>query len=334
MNNLLLQAMTNKYVDRWMMKLIGPSVTIYTLHRPHPSNQSYHGADETLLEHCLEFSVRRGYRFASIDEVVHDAMQGKEITQPTLCFTLDDGYADQLSRLVPVLLRYEAKPTLFVISDFVDQIDWPWDAKIAYLIWNTPLSQFQINIGNTSLELDCSSVERRINSRRKLSHHAKTLKKADLLALLRTLEAQCAVPIPKAAPTEYKPVSWEGLREYEAQGLKVGAHSRSHFVLSALDDDDVLEELSHSKRRIEAELNNPSQVFCYPSGTIRDYSTSHPALVESAGFSAAVTTISKPTNLHSVRENRYQIDRIGFPETLEKFARYSSWVEVLRNKLA
>jgi len=333
MNNLLLHAMTNKFVDRWVMKLMGPSVTIYTLHRPSPSDHSFHGIDENLLERCLEFSIQRGYNFVSIDELVDAAVNGKELTKPTLCFTLDDGYADQLSRLVPTLLRYNAKPTLFVISDFVDQVDWPWDAKVAYIIWYTPLAQIKVDTAGIKLELDCSSTERRINSRRKLSHHAKSLKKSELLELLQSLEKSCGISIPQVPPKDYVPVTWQNLREYESQGLRVGAHSRSHFVLSALTDDEVLEELDHSRRRVHAELSNPSRVFCYPSGTIRDYSSSHPFLVEKSGFSSAVTTNSKPTNLDSIRRNPYQIDRIGFPETFEKFVRYSSWVEVLRNKL-
>ena len=144
----------------------------------------------------------------------------------------------------------------------------------------------------------------------------------------------CGVNVPESAPEEYAPATWEELRTCEQRGLRVGAHSRSHLVLSALSDEEILQELTYSKHRIESELNNPSRVFCYPSGTARDFSATHPRLVEQVGFSSAITTISKPTNLHMIRNNLYRIDRIGFPETFDKFVRYSSWIEVLRNKLS
>lgn len=334
MNNLLLQVMTNKYVDHWMTKLVGPFVTIYTLHRPKPANNSFHGVDEHLLDRCLQFAIQRGYRFASIDELVDAAINQRELTQPTLCFTLDDGYADQLSRLIPVLLKYQAKPTLFAITDFVDQIDWPWDAKVAYVIWNTQAEQFSIESAGKILSLDCSTREGRVISRRMLSQHAKTLDKQGLTDFLQTLERVCGVLLPAQAPEGYTPTSWDDLRSYEQQGLRIGAHSRSHLVLSALSDEQILHELRHSKDRVEQELKNPSQVFCYPSGTARDFSSAHPRLVEQVGFSSAITTISKPTNLQIMRDNIYQIDRIGFPESFDKFVRYSSWIEVLRNKLS
>lgn len=334
MNHLLLQAMTNKYVDRWMTKLVGPFVTIYTLHRPNPANHSFHGIDEALLDRSLQFAVERGYRFASIDELVEAAVKRQELTHPTLCFTLDDGYADQLTRLVPVLLKYQAKPTLFTITDFVDRIDWPWDAKVSYIIWHTPHTHFTIESNGKSLELNCSSAGHRVNARRALCHHAKKLNRKALHDFLQQLQTVCDVEIPAQAPEDYAPATWEALREYEQQGLRIGAHSRSHLVLSALSDEEILEELTYSKRRVETELANPSRVFCYPSGTARDFSVAHPRLVEQVGFSSAITTISKPTNLNVIRNNLYQIDRIGFPETFDKFVRYSSWIEVLRNKLS
>lgn len=334
MSNLLMQVMTNKYVDHLMKKLFGPFVTIYTLHRPTPINQSFHGVDERLLERCLQFTTKRGYCFASIDELVDAAILGKKLQQPTLCFTLDDGYADQLARLIPVLLKYQAKPTLFTITDFVDQVDWPWDAKISYVMWNTRITHGTLVSEQKSLVLNCTTPQMRVATRRILAQHAKTLSKQNLQIFLLELEKICAVELPEKAPENYIPATWEVLRHYEQQGLRVGAHSRSHHVLSALSDEQVVQELAYSKARVEAELENPSKVFCYPSGTVKDFSSIHPRLVESAGFSSAITTISKPTNLRTIRKDLYQIDRIGFPETFDKFVRYSSWIEVLRNKLS
>lgn len=334
MNQVLMQMITSKYVEHLMSKVLGPFVTIYTLHRPSPSNQSFHGIDENLLEQCLRFSLKRGYEFASIDELVDAAVNNRKLTKPTLCFTLDDGYADQLSRLIPVLLKYQAKPTLFVITDFIDQVDWPWDAKVAYIVWSTSVTPCTFQNAGKSIKLDCTSPKTRVETRRALSRHAKTLGKNDLENFLAALEQICQVSVPEKAPLEHSPTSWEDLRKYEELGLRVGAHSRSHLVLKALNDDQIVHELAESKARVDGELKHPSKVFCYPSGTANDFSARHPLLVEQAGFSSAITTISRPTNLQAIRANLYQIDRIGFPETFDRFVRYSSWIEVLRNKFS
>jgi peptidoglycan/xylan/chitin deacetylase (PgdA/CDA1 family) len=335
MSKLLLQAMTSKPIDRLMTKVMGPFVTIYTLHRPTSVDHSFHGIDEHLLEQCLQYALARGYVFASIDELVTAAQSGKQLTKPTLCFTLDDGYADQAAHLIPVLLKYQAKPTLFVITDFVDQRDWPWDAKLAYMIWNLQLSQTHFVFRGQSITLDCATPERRLATRRAMSLFGKTLDKNGLREFLHVLKTACAITPPEQPPANYVPATWSQLRDLEEQGLRVGAHTCSHHVLSALNNEQVLRELQQSKARIVAEMKNPSQVFCYPSGMAKDFSASeHPPLVAEAGFSSAVTTISKPTNLVAIADRPYLIDRIGFPESLERFMRYSSWVEVLRNKIS
>lgn len=335
MSKLLLQAMTSKSVDRLMTKVMGPFVTIYTLHRPTSVDQSFHGIDEYLLEQCLQYALERDYIFASIDELVAAAQSGKRLSKPTLCFTLDDGYADQVERLIPVLLKYQAKPTLFTITDFIDRLDWPWDAKLAYMVWSSPFSQINFEFRGQEIALDCNTPARRLVARRAMSLFGKTLDKNGLRDFLQVLQNACAITPPEQAPGNYVPATWSQLRDLENQGLRVGAHTRSHHVLSALKNEQVLQELRESKARIAAEMKNPSQVFCYPSGMAKDFSASeHPSLVEEVGFSAAVTTISKPTNLAAIANNPYLIDRIGFPDSLERFKRYSSWVEVLRNKIS
>lgn len=335
MKSALLKVMTSRPVDHLMSKMIGPFVTIYTLHRPSPADKSFSGIDEGLLEQCLQYAVERGYAFASIDELVESALRGERLTKPTLCFTLDDGYADQLTRLIPVLLKYQAKPTLFAITDFVDKQDWPWDARLAYLIWNTPETQLRLESKGQELILDCANAKERIATRRAMSRYAKTLTREELPIFLAAMEQACAIAVPQQTPTNYAAANWDELRQFEQQGLRVGAHTCTHHVLSAQSDEQIIAELTGSRARIQTEMQNPSQVFCYPSGTAGDFSaTRHPALVQQAGFTAAITTISKPTNFEAMRARPFLIDRIGFPETFARFVRYSSWIEVLRSRLS
>lgn len=333
MNALMRRAMNSKGMGRYFSALAGPFVTIFMLHRPEPEDGSFNGLSEKLLERCLHYALECGYAFASIDEVVEAAFAGKPVSRPTLCFTLDDGYADQVSRLVPLLLQYEAKPTMFTITDFVDGVDWPWDAKVAYAVKHSPLQALRLVIDGETRNLDCSTPQARIQSRRQITAYAKTLRHRALAAFVAEVEAACQFALSTRAPKDYRPASWDMLRASEKEGLRVGSHSRSHSLLNALDDQQVSTELAHSRMRLSAELNNPSNVFCYPSGTAEDFSSRHEDLVKEAGYKAAVSTVSRTAYFKEIRENPYRITRIGFPRTLEQFARYSSWLEALRSKL-
>jgi peptidoglycan/xylan/chitin deacetylase (PgdA/CDA1 family) len=104
--------------------------------------------------------------------------------------------------------------------------------------------------------------------------------------------------------------------------------------LNALTDEEVVVELAHSKQRLAAELANPSDVFCYPSGKESDFSDRHLPLVREAGFIAAVSTLSKNISAKAVKDNPYSIERIGMPHDLRHFARYISWFEYLRGRIS
>jgi peptidoglycan/xylan/chitin deacetylase (PgdA/CDA1 family) len=333
MNTFMRWAITNRGLESYFSSLFGSYVTVFMLHRAAPADKSFHGISEELLERCLRYAVENGYDFMSVDEVVDCAVQRKKVSRPTLCFTLDDGYADQVSRLVPVLLRYRTKPTIFAITDFIDGLDWPWDAKLAYAVKHSPLTKCNLNVRGDITHLDLSTPEARIRSRRFVTSHVKSQRLEDLNDYISEVEAACQVSIPVEAPEDYRPATWDELRASENQGLTVGSHTRSHAVLSSLNDQRVAAELAHSKRRLSEELTRPSQVFCYPSGTKRDFSRSHEKLVKAANYQGAVSTISQTSYLSAIRQNPYRVTRIGFPTQFDKFVRYSSWFEALRSKL-
>lgn len=321
------------FLDHWMNKVLGPFVTIFTIHRASPENKAYGGLDEKLLEQCLAYATQKGYRFASVDQLVEEALSGQPIRQPTISFTLDDGYDDQVTRLLPILLRHRASPTLFVITDFLDGKTWPWDAKINHLIWNTRKEAINLSIGSHQLSLDLGSAENRKIARRQLNREFNPLNSEEQAHYLRVLAERCELPITESAPQQFMPTSWQALRDLEASGLRVGSHTQTHLVLSAASNETISNELVNSKARLSQELQNPSSVFCYPLGTKTDFNLSNIQLIQNAGYRSAVTTVANVTSIMSIKRNPYQIQRIGIPSSFEKFVRYISWKEALRSKL-
>lgn len=320
-------------LDQWMNRCFGPFVTIFTIHRASPSNNAYKGLDEALLEQCLEYATQKGYRFASVDQLVLEAMSGSFVKHPTICFTLDDGYDDQVTRLLPILLRYKTSPTLFVITDFIDGKMWPWDAKIGHLLWNTQKQSVALLIDSQQLSLDLNSVDKRKLARRQLNNALNLLDSEQQAKYIAMLADMCELPITESAPEQFMPTTWQALRELESSGLRVGSHTQTHLVLSAASDERIATELTNSKARLATELHNPSCVFCYPLGTKIDFTLSNIQLIKDAGYSAAVTTVANVTNMKSIQNYPFQIQRIGIPNSFEKFVRYISWKEALRSKL-
>jgi peptidoglycan/xylan/chitin deacetylase (PgdA/CDA1 family) len=91
---------------------------------------------------------------------------------------------------------------------------------------------------------------------------------------------------------EWRPLTWDEVRQLQRAGVEFGAHTKTHPILSTLEDDEsVREEIRGSKERIEAELNTPVIHFCYPNGRLRDTDRRVDEAVRACGFRTAVTMI-------------------------------------------
>jgi peptidoglycan/xylan/chitin deacetylase (PgdA/CDA1 family) len=84
-----------------------------------------------------------------------------------------------------------------------------------------------------------------------------------------------------------KPLMHAGqLREWQARGLELGSHTRSHPRLHELPADLALQEVVGSRRALQELTGAPIAHFCYPYG---DCSAAVAAIVRGAGYESAVT---------------------------------------------
>jgi peptidoglycan/xylan/chitin deacetylase (PgdA/CDA1 family) len=82
----------------------------------------------------------------------------------------------------------------------------------------------------------------------------------------------------------------EQLRQWVAGGQEVGAHTRHHADLLALEGQVLEDEILLSKEELSAMVKPGVEHFCYPYG---NYDASHAALAQRAGFVSATTTRRK-----------------------------------------
>lgn len=333
MDTNLHRLLASSSISALMNFIVGHYVTIYMIHRPQPLDGAYEGLTPALLEECIVYAKNAGFEFAAIDEILSDALAGRKPKRPTICFTLDDGYQDQLDQLVPVLLAHNCKPTLFTIVDMIDGIVWPWDAKLSYAVWTSTQTQASFQFNNHVFDLVLDHPTARIQSRRQLTRFGKTLKPDQLHEFIQTALSALAFDPTTNMPASYRPASWESLRRAEQQGLRIGSHACSHQVFAVLSDAQINTELERANTRLAQELKAPSRVFCYPSGTINDYSSHHIQLVKAQGYTGALTSTPGNTNLKQIQANPFQIKRHSFPNNFEKFVRYSSWFEYIRSNI-
>lgn len=332
-NDVIDRVSQNKLLADLVGKLFGYQVTILTIHRASTNLHEHRGVTPAFLRQGLSMMKDQGFQFIALDELISSAFEKKRLSAPTVCFTLDDGYVDQCEDLLPVLLEFGAKPTVFVVSDFVDGNSWPWDAKVAYLTQATSVESVEINWRGSSQFFSLLSAEERRLLRHFLLEIGRRLPAAEVEAFLAYLTNVFALSLPVRSPAAYSVSDWERLRYWESQGVCIGAHSARHYLLSQLNDTEVIEDILSVRDRLKQELVRPSQTFCYPSGCIGDFSGRDIDCLKAAGFKAAVTSFSSPTSIKNIAERPFLITRVAMPENLKTLFRYVSWFEWLRSKI-
>jgi peptidoglycan/xylan/chitin deacetylase (PgdA/CDA1 family) len=99
-------------------------------------------------------------------------------------------------------------------------------------------------------------------------------------------------------------LSWDMVAEMHQAGMEFGSHSHTHPDLRNRNIDFVKNEILTSKQLIEAHIDEPVRIFCYPAGRYDDLTMQ---VIKEAGFWGAVTT--QWGAAHSL-ENRFELPRI------------------------
>ena len=73
---------------------------------------------DTFLDDMLGHLVSEGVEFVSLDEALQRLEQGAE--RPFACFTLDDGYRDNLTVALPVFRRWNCPITIYVTTALIE----------------------------------------------------------------------------------------------------------------------------------------------------------------------------------------------------------------------
>ncbi len=111
-------------------------------------------------------------------------------------------------------------------------------------------------------------------------------------------------------------LSLPDLQEMQRGGIEVGAHTRTHPILTSLSSTQVREEVEGCRADLERDLDTPIAVFSYPHGA---FNADVAVAVERAGFAGGVT-VEEGVNTRDT--DRYALRRIEIfgTDTLGVFA--------------
>jgi peptidoglycan/xylan/chitin deacetylase (PgdA/CDA1 family) len=265
------------------------------------------------------------YRIIPLPQLV-EHLRNPESPPPGLAaITIDDGYRDAYDIAYPLLRRYNAPATLYVVPEFVDRRCWIWTDQARYLCHLASPQWLSTTIDGQETWLELGDERSRSRTALRLNDLLKTLTNDGKNEAIERLAHTLGVSLPTAPPDELASISWEQARELDRNGIEIGSHTMTHPILTNVSDAQLHRELAESKLRIEEELDRTVESFCYPNG---DNDARVQQEVARAGYRTAVTTVS---GLNKPGANPLTLRRIHTEHDLAHFLQGTSGFEAVKS---
>jgi len=198
--------------------------------------------------------------------------------------TFDDGYADNWTNAVPILQTHGLSATFFIATGFLNG-GRMWNDTIIESVRRTAATALDLSkfgCGNWSID---GMEEKRIAIDRILAR-VKHLPFSQRDEVVRFVEEVCGAALPADLM-----MTDDQVVQMVASGMEIGAHTRSHPILTRIDDDLAAEEILASRQYLSTLLARDICLFAYPNGRQGDdFDRRHVRMVRELGFEAAVAT--------------------------------------------
>jgi peptidoglycan/xylan/chitin deacetylase (PgdA/CDA1 family) len=274
---------------RWTFEpLMRDRATVFSLHRFADAERGTPGHDPDALRALLALLRRERCSLLRLDTVIERLASGEPLPRRTVCFTIDDGYADQASIGAPLFAEFDCPALLFVTTGFLDRELWLWWDRVEYILDHARVSRAEVDLNDRTYAFEWPTSRARASALSAFTELCKTVEDGQKEAAIRALAHVAEVDVPHVAPARYEPMSWEDVRACERAGIGIGPHSVAHPVLARVTADRATREIERSWSRVQAEAASPVPVFSYPNGQSGDFGQRELALLQRLGFTGAV----------------------------------------------
>lgn len=270
------------------------------------------------------------YRPTPLAEVTRHFAARKPLPPYTVVITVDDGYKDFYETAYPVLRQYQVPATVYVVTEFIGGRFWLWFDAIHWLVHAAAPGRYEITVEGKRLDASLGEAGSRNTLWETFADNCIGLHADRRWVAIQALAAALALQLPPAPTPAYAAMTWDELRKLDRTLIEVGAHTRTHPILSACSPQEQEQEILGSKREIEAQLGAPVSAFCYPNGQATDFTPHTVDIVRRGAFENAVLAYGGIADMgHDV----LKIPRISPPDDLEQFRNTIDGVERLMQGL-
>lgn len=190
--------------------------------------------EQTILKYNTE-----GFRFVDMDEVIRIVNGGKQ-KQKFVCFTFDDGYADNYINAYPIFKKYNCPFTINITTDFYEHKALLW----WYVLEDLSVTDEEfLALRKEIFKLKSDEIEPFFEKKFPNEKYSFSQK------------------------VEQMALSTEQIKKLSDSGLcTIGNHTVSHPNLSRLSFSEQEQQITEAQRKLEALTGKPVRHFASPYG--------------------------------------------------------------------
>lgn len=232
-------------------------------------------------------------------------------TRKFVCFTLDDGYRNNLEFAAPVFRKHNTPFTVFVTPGFVDRTRTMWWETLEALLRKA--DEIGFDFGTGTERLACRSTDRKTTVFERIAAFVQSSDEDSAVAQIDRLALAHGVDPLRIVENEIMTRAELDLLLIDPLA-SLGAHTMTHANLSRVCVGRLSEEMQRSAEIVSGYAGRKVTTFSYPYGADWAVSERETKTARELGFELAVTTqpgvlkndsLGAPTALKRVSLNGY-----------------------------
>lgn len=286
MKDVLLKLLSNNDLINRYFSGIG---TVFMLHRVHPFETNKLSPNEDLkvspafLENLIIELKLKGYNFINLDELHNILINGLKVEKQIL-FTLDDGYKDNYEIAYPIFKKHNVPFAIYVTTSFPEKTTILW----WYILEDLIIVNSEIVLSDGS-KYNCSTELNKIASFKAIRKRIIAFEQENFIEKLNELFS--GYKIDWLNKGDELSMRWEQIRELSKDPIvTIGGHTKNHFALNKLSQNDIVDEIEAGNRLIENQIGKKIEHFAYPFGGRNEIGRREMDIVKKLGFKTNTTT--------------------------------------------